>query len=146
MQLKKWLDNQGIKNSFDTWHGRCEYYKSRLIYIYMYRYMYTLTFDMLTVYHHLHDYIIISYLHACIIISTLYTWWWELFHLLHTVHVGTKGAKKVLEKVAKGAIKNEGKVWFHELSDKGNFVHVMMQIMICYPFNYLTHTGQYMSE
>ena len=54
-------------------------------------------------------------------------------YLLHTV--GTKGAKKVLAKLAKGAVKNEGKVWFHELSDKGKFIITIMQIMICYPFN-----------
>ena len=35
------------------------------------------------------------------------------------ITIGTKGVKKILSKVAKGAAKNEGTVWFHELSDKG---------------------------
>ena len=35
------------------------------------------------------------------------------------VLIGGKGAKKALAKVAKGALKNEGKLWFCELSDKG---------------------------
>ena len=30
-----------------------------------------------------------------------------------------KGCKKALAKVPKGALKNEGKLWFCELSDKG---------------------------
>lgn len=33
--------------------------------------------------------------------------------------IGGKGVKKGIKKITIGALKNEGKVWFMELSDKG---------------------------
>ena len=39
--------------------------------------------------------------------------------IIQLMLIGGKGAKKALAKVAKGALKNEGKLWFCELSDKG---------------------------
>ena len=39
--------------------------------------------------------------------------------ILQILLIGEKGAKKALAKVAKGALKNERKLWFCKLSDKG---------------------------
>ena len=40
--------------------------------------------------------------------------------LINIIFIGGKGVK-ALSKIVKGALKNEGKMWFYELSDKGYF-------------------------
>ena len=37
------------------------------------------------------------------------------------IHVGTKNAAKEVAKVCHGTLKQEGKTWFHQLSDKSMF-------------------------
>ena len=39
--------------------------------------------------------------------------------IIQLMLIGAKGVKKTLSKVVKGALKNEGKLWFCELSGKG---------------------------
>ena len=53
------------------------------------------------------------------------------------IHVGTRNAAKTVAKVCHGTLKEEGKTWFHQLSDKSVFISViciMWTIIKCATF------------
>ena len=90
--LKNWFQGRGIRNSFDTWHGR------------FIRGLLSLTLQVLW-----HFFNLVRIYEHC---SSVFV------YILHST-IGTKGVAKEMKKICSGPRRDEGVKWFTELSDKG---------------------------
>ena len=90
--LKNWFQGRGIRNSFDTWHGR--FIRDTLPLALQDLWC---LFNVLTINEHVMK---------------------VLVYCLHSM-IGTKGVAKEMKKICSGPRRDEGVKWFTELSDKG---------------------------
>ena len=90
--LKNWFQGRGVRNSFDTWHGR--FIRDTLPLALQALWC---LFNVLTINEHVMK---------------------VLVYCLDSM-IGTKGVAKEMKKICSGPRCDEGVKWFTELSDKG---------------------------